>query len=104
MVVATPGRLKDMLSKKRMNLDLCRYLCLDEADRMVDMGFEEDIRFILSFFKVQPPDMAQVSLAGLAVTLGFKTTCLSPNLTLNLTATMLMCGTLDHALLLLESR
>jgi len=27
-------------------------LCLDEADRMVDMGFEEDIRFILSFFKV----------------------------------------------------
>jgi ATP-dependent RNA helicase DDX41 len=52
MVVATPGRLKDMLSKKRMNLDLCRYLCLDEADRMVDMGFEEDIRFILSFFKV----------------------------------------------------
>lgn len=52
MVVATPGRLKDMLSKKRMNLDLCRYLCLDEADRMVDMGFEEDIRHVLSFFKV----------------------------------------------------
>lgn len=52
MVVATPGRLKDMLSKKRMNLDLCRYLCLDEADRMVDMGFEEDIRLILSYFKV----------------------------------------------------
>ena len=54
MVVATPGRLKDMLSKKRMNLDLCRYLCLDEADRMVDMGFEEDIRLILSYFKVSP--------------------------------------------------
>lgn len=54
MVVATPGRLKDMLSKKRMNLDLCRYLCLDEADRMVDMGFEEDIRQVLSYFKVCP--------------------------------------------------
>lgn len=53
MVVATPGRLKDMLSKKRMNLDLCRYLCLDEADRMVDMGFEEDIRHVLSFFRVR---------------------------------------------------
>ena len=52
MVVATPGRLKDMLGKKRMNLDLCRYLCLDEADRMVDMGFEDDIRQILSYFKV----------------------------------------------------
>ena len=27
-----------------MNFDVCRYLCLDEADRMVDLGFEEDIR------------------------------------------------------------
>lgn len=44
MVVATAGRLKDLLHKKRMNLDLCRFLCLDEADRMVDMGSEEDIR------------------------------------------------------------
>jgi len=29
MVVATPGRLKDMLNKKRMTLDCCKYLCLD---------------------------------------------------------------------------
>jgi len=43
-IVATPGRLKDLLAKKRMSLDVCKYLCLDEADRMVDMGFEEDIR------------------------------------------------------------
>ena len=49
-VVATPGRLKDMLAKKRLNLGLCRYLCLDEADRMVDMGFEEDIREVIVFF------------------------------------------------------
>ena len=40
MIVATPGRLKDLLHKKRMNLDVCKFLCLDEADRMVDMGFE----------------------------------------------------------------
>jgi ATP-dependent RNA helicase DDX41 len=53
MVVATPGRLKDLLAKRRMNLDVCRYLCLDEADRMVDMGFEDDIREIFSFFKGQ---------------------------------------------------
>ena len=31
-------------SKRRMTFDICRYLCLDEADRMVDLGFEEDIR------------------------------------------------------------
>ncbi|KAJ3293658.1 DEAD-box ATP-dependent RNA helicase 35 [Borealophlyctis nickersoniae] len=53
IVVATPGRLQDMLEKKKINLDICRYLCLDEADRMVDMGFEEDIRNIMSFFKSQ---------------------------------------------------
>lgn len=40
-------------SKRRMTLDVCRYLCLDEADRMVDLGFEEDIREVLSFFKGQ---------------------------------------------------
>lgn len=34
-------------------LFLCRYLCLDEADRMIDMGFEEDVRTIFSFFKAQ---------------------------------------------------
>jgi len=53
MVVATPGRLQDMLEKKKFNLDLCKYLCLDEADRMIDMGFEEDVRNIMSFFQHQ---------------------------------------------------
>ncbi|KAF6251977.1 P-loop containing nucleoside triphosphate hydrolase protein [Scenedesmus sp. NREL 46B-D3] len=53
IVVATPGRLKDLLTKRRMNLDICRYLALDEADRMVDLGFEEEMRDILSFFKSQ---------------------------------------------------
>lgn len=35
--ICTPGRLKDFLEKRRMTLDACRYLCLDEADRMVRM-------------------------------------------------------------------
>jgi ATP-dependent RNA helicase DDX41 len=51
-MVATPGRLMDMLDKKIVRLDMCRYLCMDEADRMIDMGFEEDVRTIFSFFKV----------------------------------------------------
>lgn len=51
-MVATPGRLMDMLDKKMVNLDICQYLCLDEADRMIDMGFEEDVRTIFSYFKV----------------------------------------------------
>lgn len=53
MVVATPGRLKDMLNKKRMNLDNCKYLCLDEADRLIDLGFEEDVREVFDHFRAQ---------------------------------------------------
>lgn len=51
-MVATPGRLMDMLDKKMVKLSVCRYLCMDEADRMIDMGFEEDVRTIFSFFRV----------------------------------------------------
>ncbi|KAF7058190.1 hypothetical protein CFC21_065307 [Triticum aestivum] len=53
IVVATPGRLKDLLAKKKMNLDNCRYVTLDEADRLVDLEFEDDIREILNHFKVK---------------------------------------------------
>ncbi|PVV02647.1 hypothetical protein BB560_002895 [Smittium megazygosporum] len=51
IVVATPGRLQDMLQKGKLKLDNCIYMCLDEADRMIGFGFEEDVRNIMSFFK-----------------------------------------------------
>jgi len=51
MAVATPGRLNDMLTKKRFNLDLCKYLCLDEADRLIgEANFEEEVRNAMDFF------------------------------------------------------
>mmetsp|Transcript_28844 Transcript_28844/g.35449 ORF Transcript_28844/g.35449 Transcript_28844/m.35449 type:complete len:660 (+) Transcript_28844:235-2214(+) len=53
MVVATPGRLNDFLQRKNMNLDSCRYMCLDEGDRMMDMGFDEEVQHTLSFFRGQ---------------------------------------------------
>jgi len=53
IVVATPGRLKHMLAEKKMNLDNCRYLTLDEADRLVDSGFEDGIREVFDHFKAQ---------------------------------------------------
>ncbi|CAF0764395.1 unnamed protein product [Adineta steineri] len=53
IIVATPGRLINMLDKKLLFLDVCRYLCLDEADRMIDLGFEEEVRNIISHFKAQ---------------------------------------------------
>jgi len=51
--VATPGRLSDMLNKKIFNLQVCRYLVLDEADRMLEMGFEDELKSIFSYFKGQ---------------------------------------------------
>ncbi|XP_054735808.1 ATP-dependent RNA helicase p62-like [Anastrepha obliqua] len=47
IVIATPGRLLDFLAGSVTNLRRCTYLVLDEADRMLDMGFEPQIRKIL---------------------------------------------------------
>lgn len=45
--IATPGRLLDFLEARKTNLHRCTYLVLDEADRMLDMGFEPQIRKIV---------------------------------------------------------
>jgi len=47
IVIATPGRLLDILNMGKTNLKRCTYLVLDEADRMLDMGFEPQIRKIV---------------------------------------------------------
>lgn len=47
VVIATPGRLIDMLESQKTNLRRVTYLVLDEADRMLDMGFEPQIRKII---------------------------------------------------------
>lgn len=52
IVIATPGRLIDFLESGRTNLKRCTYLVLDEADRMLDMGFEPQIRKIIDQIRV----------------------------------------------------
>ncbi|PCH38094.1 nucleoside triphosphate hydrolase protein [Wolfiporia cocos MD-104 SS10] len=47
IIIATPGRLKDVIERHVIVLSQCRYIVMDEADRMVNLGFEADLTFIL---------------------------------------------------------
>ena len=58
ILVATPGRLLDMLTQKKLNLEALEILVFDEADRMLDLGFIHDIKKILSY----TPDKKQTLL------------------------------------------
>ena len=48
IIVATPGRMKDMISRRLVDISKIQYSVLDEADEMLNMGFKEDITDILS--------------------------------------------------------
>lgn len=71
IIVATPGRLMDLLDRKVVNLRDIRYLVLDEADEMLNMGFKEDIDHILShtsedkkvwlFSATMPPEVRRIA-------------------------------------------
>lgn len=71
IVVATPGRLIDLIERKAINLEEISYVVLDEADEMLNMGFQDDIEFILKntpkreatwlFSATMPPEIRRVS-------------------------------------------
>ena len=71
IVVATPGRLIDLIERKAVNLGEIQYVVLDEADEMLNMGFQDDIEFILQntpkkestwlFSATMPPEIRIVS-------------------------------------------
>jgi len=58
VVIATPGRMVDVLENRYLVLSRCTYIVMDEADRMIDMGFEPDVQKILEHMPVtnQKPD------------------------------------------------
>ncbi len=52
-IVGTPGRLKDLIQRKLINLSAFSTIVLDEADRMLDMGFIADMRFIMGLMPLK---------------------------------------------------
>jgi len=72
VIVATPGRLNDMIRRKRVDLSHVKWVVLDEADEMLDMGFQEDVDTILEctpkekytlLFSATMPDQVERILA-----------------------------------------
>ena len=71
IVVATPGRLLDLIQRKMLRIDQIEYCVLDEADEMLNMGFYQDIKSILSytpedkltwlFSATMPAEVAQIA-------------------------------------------
>ncbi|GAA6009419.1 hypothetical protein JCM11491_003550 [Sporobolomyces phaffii] len=61
IIIATPGRLKDCIERSVLVLGQCTYVVMDEADRMVSMGFEDVLNFILDSLPVTniKPDSAE---------------------------------------------
>ena len=55
VVVGTPGRVKDLITRERLHLDECHTFVLDEADEMLKMGFVDDVTWIME----QAPESAQ---------------------------------------------
>jgi ATP-dependent RNA helicase RhlE len=71
ILVATPGRLLDLLNQRHISFQHIKYFVLDEADRMLDMGFVEDVKRIISklpakkqslfFSATMPPEIKQLA-------------------------------------------
>ena len=71
IVVATPGRLKDMIKRRLVDISAIKYCVLDEADEMLNMGFYEDIKDILThtpndknswlFSATMPPEVNKIA-------------------------------------------
>ena len=59
IIIATPGRLNDFINNSHINLELAQNLIIDEADRMLDMGFEPQINRIIYEYKMPAKDKRQ---------------------------------------------
>lgn len=65
VVIATPGRLNDLIESRYLALNQCTYVVLDEADKMIDMGFESQVTAILDHMPVSNLKSEDESIAEL---------------------------------------
>lgn len=70
ILVATPGRLADMIAREKVSLARVKFLCIDEVDRMLDLGFEKDIRKIVEGADLPPRGSRQTVLFSATIPKG----------------------------------
>ena len=71
IAVGTPGRMLDLLKKGKLEVDQLEYFVLDEADRMLDMGFQDELEAIIDFL----PEERQNLLFGATIPRELKKMC-----------------------------
>ncbi|KAI5304920.1 mRNA splicing protein prp28 [Ascosphaera pollenicola] len=76
IIIATPGRLVDLLERRILVLSQCCYVIMDEADRMIDLGFEEPVNKILDALPVtnEKPDTEEAEDSRLMKNRGYRQT------------------------------
>ena len=67
IVIGTPGRIIDCLTNHYMVLNQCCYVIMDEADRMIDMGFEPQVCVCVCVSQCRPSRCRRRSLTGVSV-------------------------------------
>lgn len=99
VMIATPGRLIDFMKSKKISLDNVCYFIVDEADRMFDLGFSQDLRFITS--RLPKPDKRRTIFLSATINSNvriFADSFIEDAIEINLSADTLMVENVEHYL------
>lgn len=99
VMIATPGRLIDFMKSKKISLDNVCYFIVDEADRMFDLGFSQDLRFITS--RLPKPEKRRTIFLSATINSNvriFADSFIEDAIEINLSADTLMVENVEHYL------
>ncbi len=103
ILIATPGRLMDLMKQKIVKLNTVKYFVLDEADNMLDMGFIKDVRYIKGFI----PRTRQTMMFSATISLeiaNLSSELLAMPKTLSMAPPQLMLETIKHSVFFVEKK